>query len=259
MFRIQRAAVNRIEPSPIHIIQPISEPQPAVPQPIEPEPEAQMDATPPEPIEPDASHPVLLAAQKQAEEIIAAARQESAVLHTQAAAQAEKLRQEAWQNGYIDGRAEAERAAAEARQMAQTDLLTVLTKLQSLHEQLYADAEPELLDLAVSIASKILHMEIDRNDDVFSNMVHNALYHIKLEGKIVLRVSAAEYQRFFTSGEAVYQVDGEPVRVSVVPEDGLEPGACVIDSDGETINASIQSQIDRIMAAFREVGTQDFA
>ena len=275
-------------PLPVEVIAPPPEP---IPEP-EPEPipvvEVKEEIIKKEapPVEPDASHPVLLAVRKKADEIIeaaqqqsgqiieaarqeseqiietaqqereqaiAAANQEGETLVAQASGQANGLRQEAWQNGYIDGRAEAAAAATEQHNQALTDLLSVMIKLQDAYDKIYQDAEPEVLDLAIDIASKVLHTEIDRNDEVYSNMVHNVLHHIKREGKIVLRVSPSEYQRFFSSGEATYQVDGDPIRVSVVQEDGLESGACVIDSEGETVNGSIQSQIDRIVSAFHEM------
>jgi len=87
--------------------------------------------------------------------------------------------------------------------------------------------------------------------DVFTSLIKNALRQMPTEGRIIIRVGAAEYERFFSSGAAEIELDsGVVVKASVLRDVALNNGDCIIDTDDVTINAGLESQLQFVEIAF---------
>ena len=71
------------------------------------------------------------------------------------------------------------------------------------------------------------------------------------DGKIVLRVGATEYERFFSLGATEIELDsGAIVKAAVLRDVSLSDGDLIIDTDDVTINAGIDSQLQYVELAF---------
>ena len=101
------------------------------------------------------------------------------------------------------------------------------------------------------IVRKIINPPAEELDDVFISLIKNALRQMSTDGKIVIRVGAAEYERFFSSGAAEIELDsGITVKATVLRDVSLNDGDCIIDTDDVTINAGIDSQLQYVKIAF---------
>ncbi len=195
-------------------------------------------------------------AQVEADAIVGRAREQAAEIRSEAGREADEIRANAYNKAVEAGKAEALRRA-EAEILIMRKDLKDLT--QRLNEALTASLsetvdrwEGELLDLAVAIARKIIGAELSNGDAAFKALVQNAIAHMRGDEKITVRVNPREFEAYFSEGDAHFQIKGERVKTRVVEDKQIEPGGCVVESDGEMINAGVEQQLGALKAAMEK-------
>ena len=183
------------------------------------------------------------------------ARDEAATIILKARDEAEELSKKAWQEGFEDGSSKGKKAFDEelAEKIREDDeaLKRVLDELYREQERVLGGLEEETTSLALDIVKKIINPAEEALGDVFTSLIKNALRQISTDGKIVIRVGVAEYERFFSSGAAEIELDsGVTVKAAVLRDVALNEGDCIIDTDDVTVNAGIDSQLKYVKIAF---------
>ena len=190
-------------------------------------------------------------AEEIAEQIIAEARGEASALIEAAGEKIEKDRATARREGYKDGEKEG-RTAYDAK-MKEDDgkLIRVIDEVYSDKTRLYDEFEDKIVGLTLDIVRKIINPAEEELGGVFKSLIKNALKQIKLSEKIIIRVGPAEYERFFSAGSAVFELDsGMTATATVLRDLSLKEGDCIIDTSTETVNAGFDSQMKQIEIAF---------
>ena len=193
--------------------------------------------------------------QEQKEKILDKAREEASQIIWDARDEVEEDRKKAWQEGFQDGSSKGKREYDEklAEKIREDDeaLKRVLDEIYNERERTYSELEVETTNLALEIVRKIINPAEDELGNVFTSLIKNALRQMSTDGKIVLRVGAGEYERFFSSGAAELELDsGVTVKASVLRDVSLSDGDLIIDTDDVTINAGIESQLQYVELAF---------
>jgi len=130
-------------------------------------------------------------------------------------------------------------------------LRRVIDQLNSESALAYEELEEEAVNLALDIVKKIFNCDNPMGLELYESLIINALRQIKPSGKVVIRVGPAEYERFFPTGSAVFNMDsGVRVTATVIKDNVLSKGELIIDSEEETVNAGIGTQINAIQFAF---------
>jgi len=194
-------------------------------------------------------------AKEKSEKMLEDARDEIAEMMLAAREEAEEARSKAWQEGYAKGTEEGKRSFDEklAEKMHQDDemLKRVIHEIYDERERTYSGLEDEVVELALEIVRKIINPAEEAMGGVFESLVRNALRQIAPDGKVMIRVSPLEYERFFSSGNTTIELKkGVTMTASVLRDVSLEDGDCIIDMAEETINAGINTQLKYVKLAF---------
>jgi flagellar biosynthesis/type III secretory pathway protein FliH len=190
-------------------------------------------------------------AEKKAAAILQSAEKKAGEILRRAEAAAAGIQAEAEKAGYRDGRRAAEEETR-ARLSKQAEALEhLILEAGTARETMLEELEGEIITLVMETAKKVINIELERDDTLFMELVRNALGKMKKEGKLILRVSSEDYASLFSAGSAEFIIDNEHIRTTVIEEPLFRKGDCVIDSEGETVNAGISSQLRYIEYAFR--------
>jgi len=183
------------------------------------------------------------------------AREEIAQLMSSAREEAEEERRKAWQEGFESGSEEGKRSYDQQleEKIREDDekLKQVISELYEEREKTYSGLEDEVIKLAMGIVRKVINPPEEELCSFFEPLVRNALKQMSPDGRIMIRVGPAEYERFFSSGSTALELEsGLPVTVSVLRDVSLGAGDCVIDSENSTVNAGFDTQMRYIQLAF---------
>jgi len=192
-----------------------------------------------------------------AEKIKQDARDEAAVLMVEASDQAEEDRRRAWQEGYAEGAAEGKRSFDDqlAAKIKEDDemLRRVISEVYSERERTFDAMEEDMVDLTLDIVRKVIRPAEEAIGGVFEPLIRNALKQMAPVEKVIIRVSPAEYERFFTAGSALFELEsGTKVAASFLRDASLSEGDCIIDTAEETVNAGLESQLKYVKLAFEK-------
>ena len=191
-------------------------------------------------------------AESEAVSLLESAKTNSDAMLEQAKTEAEELRRKGHDEGFAEGREAGLSEALLSEQKSLDELSAFIDSIRVLRDEAIGQASHELLELSIEIAEKILSIELDRNDEAFIALVQSAISKMRADGKMYLSVSKQEYERFFQSGRSPIHLDDESVQLVIVPDGHLGRGSCLIEADGQTINASVDSQLQSVEDAFFE-------
>jgi flagellar assembly protein FliH len=200
-------------------------------------------------------------ARERAGVIIAEAETEAARMLEDARAQAGEIRQKAYNEGFLEGHIEGDRKAAEEFESIAAENKTAVERVLSeffaaretaLNE--FKGVKDEIRPLVFEIVKKIINLSYEKYDTFFEALIGGALEKLQPEGKLTLTVSESDYERFFPSGSAVFNVNGKDIPALIVKNASLGQTELIIDSDDATVNAGPDTQLRRVMSAFERLG-----
>lgn len=216
---------------------------------------------------------ILAEASEKARQIIEAAQSYSARLTQEASEQMEheaaSVRKRAYAEGYAQGmergkadgltvgrRAgseEAHKAAeAENRKYVQ-ELGRMVETVEETKTRILEDFRNDLQDLAVAIAKAILKREIETDEKTLHSIIINAMDAYRNQEWVRIYVpseSAAVLMK--ADNNIVKALQDVSDNVKVIPTDGMDTGACVIEMPDKVIDAGVNSQLRKIKLSIED-------
>lgn len=192
-----------------------------------------------------------------AEALLGAAQAEAAELIDDAKAQAEALREAAWQEGFHQGTVEARtaveaelRADWAARQEAlRAEIDAIAADIATAREALWRSQESEMVALALDIARQVIKTEVSQNPAAVHAVLANALRRITDKDAVRVRVSVSDAPRVKEAREDLLEVVDGLRFIEIVEDRRIGDGGCMIETNAGTIDAKIETQIAEVARA----------
>ncbi len=243
--------------------------QPVLPEPPAPDPEPEADAEAEDsaadeliamPV-PSLSESILREAEAEAARVVEEGRQAAKTMLTQAEAKVEELRRAAYDEAYAQGHA-AGLAQGHTEGLAQAqgtvdEAIERSRRLIAMAEEqgreALASAERELVELALAVAGKILAKEIAENPTVVLPIVRAAIDKVRDQEQITVRVHPDDYDLVLAARLELSSLMARDNALSVVADGALKNGDCVVDTPFGTVDARIDTQLELLKSALREL------
>lgn len=135
-----------------------------------------------------------------------------------------------------------EAAYDESREAALLEFNQLLLDAHARRDAALADAERDLLRLAVKIAEKIIGREVAQDPATLADIASTALRHARQNEALTLRVNPADLA---TVGAHRARLDpsGRARFLDLVADPRVLPGGCIIESESGTIDAQLDTQL----------------
>ena len=207
-------------------------------------------------------------AQSAAREILLAAREESDRLKAEAAAEIERWWEErrgadekiaaeaarqGRENGYREGKAQAEAETAEQRRAMIEEARQVLELAHAESRRIIAEAEPFLIELSAAIAEKIIARQLELEPEWIADMVKRSLKRYTEKGSIALCVSPGQFAFVQSVKEELAQAIDARAELHIYPDASVGDNGCVIKTPLGTIDARVDTQLAEIKRALTDL------
>jgi len=136
---------------------------------------------------------------------------------------------------------------AELEQTAQA-LRAAGVELAKLREQLIEDMRSEAVHLAMDIARKVLHQEIQSQGYEMDPIVAEALSHLPRRGEITVRLNPADFERSALAKGG--SSSDETIRFAADPN--VAPAGCVVSSVEGRVESSPEASLEQIHTTLTE-------
>ena len=167
-------------------------------------------------------------------------------LISRAREEADAIRESAVKEGYQAGM---EQASEELQQIRET-FATFMNAKQEVYEQI----APDILEISVDIAQKIIKKEVSEDPQVLVNNIVDVLKSLsKDENKIALRVNPVQVDVVKQQVPEILTIAGLDARVSVLADEEVSEGGCLVTTSNGVVDATVETQLSVICEALKGV------
>lgn len=204
-------------------------------------------------------------AQAQADELIrnARAQAERIIEEAKQAAEAEVARihqqasEEGYNQGYVEGQRKGEEeASAATRKAAQESVEAVrrfLTQANNMRDEKIDKLSGELLDVAVAVAEKVVHVSLKSSEEIIKRMIIAATEKMKRREWVQIYVADCDVKGVAQSDPSLTAaLSCLSDHIKIVPMRDAETGTCIVEMPDEIIDASASTQLENIRSVIHE-------
>lgn len=181
------------------------------------------------------------------EEMAGAEGADPASILAQAREEAEAKVREAYAEGMRRGMESGEQKFRESVGESARLLQEAAGRLERARQEFLDELEPQLIQLATSIAQRILDREARLSPDVLKRTARTVLQKVMDEEHVVLQVNPRDLDALRAHRvELLEQFDGIS-RLDIVPDESIDPGGCIAQTETLRVDGRIASQLERIL------------
>lgn len=212
------------------------------------------DGRAPEPVEPstqaaaqldlarEQAFAMLQEARERANALVEEARSRAEAMIDEAAEAAAALREQARRDGHDAGYAEGRHAVeTEMRESAAT-LNALLDAAREGRRAYIEAAESEIVRLAMAVAARVVHREIESDPRVVLDVARAAIARLMDKETMVLRVNPADLETIRAGCEDLFP--GDPRQIRFVGDLRVDRGGVVVDTEAGSVDAKIEHQLN---------------
>lgn len=160
---------------------------------------------------------------------------------------AENIKKSAFEEGY--------RAGLEKAQVDLETFRTELANFMSARKDVFEYIAPDILEISVEIAKKIIKKEVEEDPQVLINTIIDVLKSVsKSEPKIVIRVRPQAVQFIKDTIPNITYQYGIDSKINIVADPSVEEGGCIFQTNNGIVDASIDTQVEIIKKALEGIG-----
>ena len=170
----------------------------------------------------------------------------------------EQLEKAAFVSGYAEGREEGlseglkageETAAARIEEMT-ARYADAFAEIAALKDTLRAQVEEEVVRLALTVAKKIVHREIQIDPTIIQTLVRVAMERVSGKTAVTVRLNPVDYRYMTDNHKDLSQTEGREIRFEA--DGSLTQGDCMIQTDAGDIDARIAEEFNEVESSFFE-------
>ncbi|MDR0917703.1 MAG: hypothetical protein LBM93_00410, partial [Oscillospiraceae bacterium] len=162
---------------------------------------------------------------------------------------AERFVQEAYDKGYNDAQ-EIAKINAQAMIMKANEHIkqidVLMTEISKHYERQIKQFNTKLIELSTVIAGAIIDKEIEQDNNIFVKQVEKALNELKDNIILNVIINPADYALLEEAKSNLVNENKTILTASIITDNNINRGSCIIGSNAGTIDANITTQINKI-------------
>ncbi len=177
-----------------------------------------------------------------AESLIRQAERKAIDLVTAAQARIAKLEEDARESGHEQGYTAGKSSAEDELAPVITTIRELIESVRAQRSAVIAAAEPELARLAMAIAERVVHSELQTNQNIIIENVRQALTRLVSHEVVTLRVNPIDLDMIRQHRDEII-ASGDVEHLRIVEDQRVDRGGVVVETDAGTIDSKISTQI----------------
>ncbi len=167
-------------------------------------------------------------------------------LISRAREEAQSIKESAVKEGYEEGMNQA-KADIE-------NLRNSLSAFVSAKQEVFDYIAPDILEISVDIAKKIIKKEIQQDPTIILENIVDLLKTLsKEETRVTLRVNPEQAMLIKQKIPEVVEMAGSEAKINVISDENISYGGCMVTTTNGIIDATIETQMSIISEALKEV------
>jgi flagellar assembly protein FliH len=156
----------------------------------------------------------------------------------------------AHQNGFRQGEAQAQAAMTQRLEQERRAILEAVDQFANERREYFRRVETDVVTLALAIARKLLHREVQIDPLLLSGIVRVALDQIQAGSQVTLRCSSSEQKRWEVFLSSLPESDRE---ITLAADEAIGPGRVVLETRAGKAEISLEEQLKEIESGFLDL------
>ncbi len=165
---------------------------------------------------------------------------------------AERIYQEAYAAGHEAGMEAGQAHFNALVGEAHKTLESASEALQQAHAAFLESLEPQVVELAKTVASRILRREARTDTELVRSTVRAALENLVERKHAIVRLNPADMQMLAERGVSLDDAFQSFERVEVAPDESVPHGGCTIETKTVNVDARLDTQLMRIFDSLED-------
>jgi len=140
-------------------------------------------------------------------------------------------------------------------EQAESDIIALRSKIAdfvSAKKEVFEYIAPDILEISVDIAQKIIKKEVTQNPEIILESILDVMKSIsKDESKITIRLNPLQVDLVRTELPEYISAMGVEAKITVVGDDSVAEGGCILNTNNGIVDASLDTQLDIIKEALK--------
>lgn len=175
------------------------------------------------------------------------------MIMAEARRQAEQKVREAYAEGMRRGM---EAGAAKYQEMvgeSAAALAAAAIEMREARERFLELIEPQMVELAFEIAKRVIQREAETDRTLICRTVHKAVEQVLDRESVTVRVNPVDLEGMRAEKVRLLEQFDEIKQISIQADPTVGPGGCIVESDTMHVDACLDTQLQAIWDALRDV------
>lgn len=182
-------------------------------------------------------------------------RQEGLALKAEAA---QKGREEGFAEGLKQGLSQGIDQSRSAFNEKVGETVKIFEKIQNLYQHLWQTNEPAVVQLAMSVAERVVFHELSTSPDLIKSAFQSAVDHLQEQHEAAFRVHPDDLECIQTCRDDLKDRLKALVKVTIVPDPTLKRGDIIMETEAGRLDATVKRRIESVRAAVEQALSADF-
>jgi len=169
----------------------------------------------------------------------------------------EAMRSQGFQQGYEEGRVQAEHELQVKIEEMMKEAQQVLREAYVAKEQIIQEAEPFLVELACGIAEKVIDKQLTLDPEHMLELIRQNLSRKREQGIITLCVAPEQFAFVQAAREELALSIDSQAELQILPDATVKDKGCVIRSSFGSVDARIDTQLSEIKKELVRIALED--
>lgn len=140
-------------------------------------------------------------------------------------------------------------------EQAESDIIALRSKIAdfiSSKQEVFEFIAPDILEISVDIARKIIKKEVEQDPQVILNSIVDVMRTLsKEEPRITVKLNPLQVDLVKTELPEYISSMGIDAKITVIGDDSIEEGGCILNTNNGIVDASIDTQLEIIKEALK--------
>ena len=130
--------------------------------------------------------------------------------------------------------------------------MTLINRILEERRKVYEDVEPQVADLALKIAEKIINTEVTLNNEIVLNLIKSNLDKIKDREEIIVRVSQDDFPYVKEHEDDLRRMLDGAKKFRIEADGVVDKGGCMLETNLGNLDSRIDFQLEIMKRAFEQ-------
>lgn len=189
-------------------------------------------------------------AQKKADKIILQAKEKAFSIDEQSKLEAERIKNEAYNEGYALGYEAGEKKANLELESKYAQVMSLVESIRLEKEEHIKENKKDIIELIFTLLEKVIDTIVDVKPEIINNLIEKIIEHVQESEKITIKINPIHVPYLDNSIKKIQNscID----QVKVIEDESLKIGDCLILTETGSVESIIEKQIDLLKDALLE-------